>query len=213
MWVAGWRERDLAPPGTRKGFRVSNVRAILSAAVAAAVAAFSLAGCQVNGRTDDASPASTPGSWTGEMHQAYDSATSPEIKEALKDGTISDREYAEMTERYTKCLAAAGISLTRYGTDGGSYDTPAGMTSDDAHTIDSGCSDDSGEYPIGYFYVQMRANPSHRNMAEAIVECFKKKKLVGPGYGLKDYQAGDLPSDNDPAVATCSSDPEGRLGG
>jgi hypothetical protein len=67
--------------------------------------------------------------------------------------------------------------------------------------------------PIAYFYVQMRVNPTHADMAPAIVECFKRAGVVGQSYGLKDYRAGDLPSTDHPAVSACSTDPEGRLGG
>lgn len=86
------------------------------------------------------------------------------------------------------------------------------MSSDEAHRIETNCSDESGEYPIAYFYVQMRANPSHRDMAEAVVDCFKRKGLVDPSYGLKDYQSGDLPTANEQAMTACSTDPDGRLG-
>lgn len=147
------------------------------------------------------------------MRQEYEKASSPEVKEALRDGVISDQEYSEMKERYAACLSASGISLTSYGVDGAVLDPPSSMTSDDVHDTESKCSDRSGEYPIAYFYVQMRVNPSHKDMAQAIVDCFKRKRLVGPGYGLKDYQAGDLPSSDQEAVTACSTDPEDRLGG
>ncbi len=156
---------------------------------------------------------SSAGSWAEEMKQEYEKTSIPAVKEALRDGKISDQEYSEMKQRYSDCLAAAGIKLTKYGFDGGEYVPPASMTSDKAHDTESRCSDQSGEYPIAYFYVQMRANPTHTNMAEAVVDCFKKKGLVGPSYGLKDYQAGDLPTSNDQAVAACSTDPNGLLGG
>lgn len=156
-------------------------------------------------------PAST-GSWSDEVKHEYEKASAPEIKEALRDGRISDQEYSEMKQRYSDCLDAAGIALTRYGFDGGEYRPPASMTNDAAHDAESRCSEQSGEYPIAYFYVQMRANPNHADLAQAVVDCFKKKGLVGAGYGVKDYQAGDLPTSDDQAVALCSADPNGLLG-
>jgi hypothetical protein len=147
------------------------------------------------------------------MRQEYEKATSPEIKDALRDGTISDQEYSEMKQRYTSCLAAAGIPVTKYGIEGAVLSPPASLSSDEVHTVESQCSDRSGEYPIAYFYVQMRANPSHTDMAQSVVDCFKRNGLVGPNYGLKDYQAGDLPTSDQEIVASCSVDPEGRLGG
>ena len=118
-----------------------------------------------------------------------------------------------MTQRYTACLSAAGISVTKYGFDGADLSPPASMTSDEIHSVETRCSDESGEYPIAYFYLQMRANPLHKDLGQALVDCFKRKGLVGPSYGLKDYQAGEIPSSDEPAVTSCTIDPEGRLGG
>lgn len=176
------------------------------------MALLALTGCSGSGRTSDAKSAST-GSWAEEMKQEYEATSIPSVREALLDGKISDQEYSEMKQRYSDCLAAGGITLTKYGFDGEEYVPPPSMSSDTAHDIATRCSDRSGEYPIAYFYVQMRANPTHADMAQAVVDCFKKKSLVGPGYGLKDYQAGDLPTSNDQAVAACSTDPNGLLGG
>lgn len=170
-----------------------------------AIVAFVLTGC-----TSSAEPpegVQSPGSWSEEMRQEYEKANLPEVEEALRDGTISDQEYSEMTQRYTACLAAAGISVTKYGIDGAVMVPPSSLTSDDAHNVERECSDQFGEYPIAYFYVQMRANPSHKDMAQSVVDCFKRRGLVGPSYGLKDYQAGDLPS-SDQQAATMSRPPE-----
>ena len=181
--------------------------------VIAATVLMALTACAGSGdRASDVKPSSA-GSWAEEMKQEYEKASIPAVKEALRDGKISDQEYSEMKQRYSDCLSAAGIKLTKYGFNGGEYVPPDSMTSDKAHETESRCSDQSGEYPIAYFYVQMRANPAHANLAEAVVDCFKREGLVGPSYGLKDYQAGDLPTSNDQAVAACSIDPNGLLGG
>lgn len=127
---------------------------------------------------------------------------------------ISDREYAEMKQRYASCLAAAGITLTRYDFSGASYNPAPSMSNDQAHDVETKCSGESGEYPIAYFYVQMRANPSHKDLAPAIVDCYKRHGLVGDSYGLKDYRAGDVPTGSDHVTASaCSTDPDGLLGG
>lgn len=154
-------------------------------------------------------------SWADEMQQEFQKATSPAVKAALEDGRISDQEYAEMKERYSTCLSGAGITLTHYGFEGGSYTPASSMSNDEAHKVETGCSDESGEWPIAMFYVQMRVNPSHKDMASAIVDCFKRNDLVGSGYGVKDYRAGDLPTDGakTTAIATCNLDPDGLLGG
>jgi hypothetical protein len=172
-----------------------------------------LAGCTHTVGQPPSSQAALTGSWSEEVKQEYEKASRPAIKAALRDGRISDQEYAEMKQRYSDCLAAAGISLTKYGLDGSEFVPPASMTGDEAHETESRCSDQSGEFPIAYFYVQMRANPSHANLAQAVVDCFGRKGLVGAGYGLKDYEAGDLPKSDEQAVAACSTDPNGLLGG
>ncbi len=61
----------------------------------------------------------------------------------------------------------------------------------------------------------MRANPTYKDMGQAIVDCFKRKGLVGADYSLKDYQSGDFPSGESKslAVQACNVDPDGRLGG
>ncbi|QNE36948.1 hypothetical protein [Leifsonia shinshuensis] len=149
------------------------------------------------------------------MQQQYQKATSPEVKAALEDGKISDQEYAEMKDRYLACMSAVGITMTRYDFQGGSYMPPASMSHDEAHKAESRCSDESGEYPIAMFYVQMRVNPSHKDMVPAIVDCYKRTGLVGSGYGAKDYLAGDLPKSEArfADIKACDLDPEGLLGG
>lgn len=174
-----------------------------------------LSGCSGGSpdRNDDIPPGQI--SWADEMRQEFQKATSPAVKAALEDGRISDQEYAEMKERYSTCLSAAGITLTHYGFDGGSYSPAPSMSNDEAHKKETGCSEESGEWPIAMFYVQMRVNPSHKEMASAIVDCFKRNDLVGPGYGVKDYRAGDLPTDDakTTAIDACNLDPDGLLGG
>lgn len=146
------------------------------------------------------------------MRQEREKATSSDVKAALLDGFISDQEYAEMKQRYTACLEVAGIAVTKYGFEGAVLDPPSTLPSDEVHRTEARCSGESGEFPIAYFYVQMRVNPSHNDLAPAIVECFKRSGVVGPSYGLKDYRSGDLPSTDQPAVTACNTDPEGRLG-
>ncbi|NEN05374.1 hypothetical protein G3T36_05765 [Diaminobutyricibacter tongyongensis] len=118
-----------------------------------------------------------------------------------------------MKQRYAACLSAAGIALTKYDFGGAVLNQPPSMTADETHNMESRCSDDSGEWPIAMFYVQMRVNPSNKDLRQAMIDCFKSKGLVGPGYGLKDYEAGDIPSSDDNSVTSCTIDPEGRLGG
>jgi hypothetical protein len=172
-------------------------------------------GCSSAPLETDEVGAAPSGTWADEMKREFEKATSPVIKAALEDGKVSDQEFAEMKERYSKCMSAAGITLTRYGFDGGSYTPAPSMSHDEAHKAESRCSDESGEWPIAMFYVQMRVNPSYKDMVPAIVQCFKRNDLVGSGYGVKDYLAGDLPRDDAKAAAidSCNLDPDGLLGG
>ncbi|NEN05377.1 hypothetical protein G3T36_05780 [Diaminobutyricibacter tongyongensis] len=178
-----------------------------------ALAALVLTGCASPNRQPEGERAQQSGSWSDEVRQEYEKASSPEIKEALRDGVISDQEYAEMKQRYAACLSAAGIALTKYDFGGAVLNQPPSMTADETHNNLTRCSDDSGEWPIAYFYLQMRVNPSNKDLRQAMIDCFKRKGLVGPGYGVKDYEAGDIPSSDDNSVTSCTTDPEGRLGG
>jgi hypothetical protein len=181
----------------------------------ALLSAAGLGGCASASSGDGEDKAWSSGSWAKDVTEEYQKASSPEIKAALKDGEVSDQEYAEMKERYSSCLSSAGITLTRYDFYGGAYTPAPSMTNDEAHETESNCSDSSGEYPISYLYVQMRVNPSHKDLVQPTIDCYKREGLVGPSYGVKDYQAGDLPrGDKDQAkVSKCDTDPEGRLGG
>jgi hypothetical protein len=192
---------------------MSHQKRFSSALVVTALIA-ATAGCSSPRPEVDDIPLST-GSWAEEMQHQYQNALSPEIRATLEDGKISDQEYAEMKDRYRACMSAAGVTLTRYDFEGGSYTHPASMSHDEAQKVERRCSDESGEYPIGMFYVQMRVNPSHKDMAALIVDCYKRNCLVGAGYGLKDYLAGDMPKSvaKAGAVKACDLDPDGLLGG
>lgn len=178
-----------------------------------ALAAFALTGCANPNGQPESGKGQSPGSWADEVRQEYEKASSPEIREALRDGVISDQEYAEMKQRYASCLSAAGITLTKYDLGGAVFDQPQSMTAEETHNIESGCSDDSGDWPIAYFYLQMRVNPQNKDMRQSTIDCYKRKGLVGPSYGIKDYEAGDFPSSDEQAVNSCDTDPEERLGG
>jgi hypothetical protein len=181
----------------------------------AAALALGLVGCAAQGPPADSSDVAGTASWAEDMAQAEKEAVSPEVKAALSDGQISDQEYAEMKERYVRCLAAAGITLTTYGFEGGQYTLGPAMSPDEGHRQESRCSAESGEYPIGYFYLQMRVNPNHEDMAQQIVDCYKREGLVGKDYAVKDYVAGDFPRGQGQAraVTACDTDPQGRLRG
>ncbi|GAA0441071.1 hypothetical protein [Leifsonia naganoensis] len=157
------------------------------------------------------------GPWAAEIEREYDKATSPEVRNTLEDGVVSDREYEEMKTRYVDCLASAGVTMVTYGPAGSEYTFAPPVTADIAHQKDRECSASSGEYPIGYFYTQMRVNPANEDVVPHIVECLKREGLVEKSYTVKDYAAGDFSfAEDGDARATfdsCNSDPMGRLGG
>jgi hypothetical protein len=105
-----------------------------------------LAGCSAAVQDPGDTPADVPGSWGEEMRQERDRSSSPDVKEALLDGAISDREYAEMKQRYTACLEGAGITVTKYGFDGAVINPPSSLSADDVHSTETRCSDESGEF-------------------------------------------------------------------
>lgn len=157
------------------------------------------------------------GAWEADFQQAYQEATSAEARQALEDGVISDREFAEMKARFAACLKDAGITLKSYGPGGSETAFAPPMTPDREHQKTSECSKSSGEDSVGMLYILMRSNPDNVDQRPAIVECFKRHGLVDASYTVKDYVAGDFTTDTDAdrhaAFDACNSDPLGLLGG
>ncbi|WP_348004577.1 hypothetical protein [Pseudolysinimonas sp.] len=102
------------------------------------------------------------GPWASEFHDYYVSARSDFERDALRDGEISDQEYAEMTTRMGDCLKAQGIEFSGF-TQGGGYEIQFApwMGSDRANQLTNDCSQSSGEWSIGALHQFMKVNPNN----------------------------------------------------
>lgn len=180
--------------------------------VSLAVALGMLVGC---------TPAEAPrftGAWSSQFEQAYTATDNTFVREAIKDGTVTDEEYAEMFERFRSCLEAAGITLTvnglRYR-----WNIPEGGSADDANSSFDRCSVEAGENYIGWLYYGVKRNPENLDEDEITAAC-----LVRAGVVPEDYSAADYARDNekqtypffdqeagDKAHGRCLDDPLGLL--
>lgn len=181
-----------------------------------AMAAGLLAGCasQPGTRVPD-------GPWAQEFQQAYDAADDPFIKEVVRDGVVSDEEYSEVVARYRDCMADSGITLKENPPSQGgfSYTFPSSVSSDDAHAVDSRCSEQAGENVIGALYHLAQRNPDHLDENQIVYECLLGAGIIDSSYTLDEF-AADYVTQSFPfaadrasmdALAACDADPLGLI--
>lgn len=155
------------------------------AVFALVIALGALAGC---------TPVEVPqfaGPWSAEFAQAYSATDNRFVREAIKDGTVTDEEYAEMFERFRSCLDAVGITLTL---NGHSYrwDIPDGSDAARANGQFDRCSVEAGENYIGWLYYGVKRNPDNLDESQIVSAC-----LVRAGVVPENYSAADYESDNE----------------
>lgn len=164
---------------------------------------------------------SLSGPWAAEFEKAYSESSDEFVREAVKDGRISDAEFAEMLARYTDCMADAGLTLKRLPEPEGGYSFsfPDTMTAEAANETDVRCSLASGEYPIGALYNWVKRNPDRLDEKQIIHDCLLREGVIGQQYTLeeftRDYENFEYPfaSDQDSMTTfeVCQADPLGLL--
>lgn len=156
------------------------------------------------------------GPWGAEFEQTYRAATNPFVKHVLRDGVVTDSEYAEMWGKFVACMKDAGFTV--FGEQpGGAYQTdmPSGVTPEQAHETAERCWTSTGEAEIGSLYWWVKQNPDHEDIDKVMVDCLRRAGLVSEGYGVEDYarekvtgeysfSGGDEDGD---AFVACSDDP------
>ena len=204
-----------------------SARAVLAVATVLATTAV-LTACAAAPHNEGQSPEPTPaftgevphfdGPYADEFADFYTRATSDFVRDALKDGQITDAEYAEMTSRFTSCLADQGITFKGFAPDGG-FSTSDAPHGGDTNSIVDQCSRASGEDSIGALRSWMSSNPKNLDAAPIIAECLVRKGVVPPDYSVDDFvqdSAGrfadieNLPPDLYDALVACSTDPFGN---
>ena len=152
--------------------------------------AFSRAGVGlVAGALVGCAPADVPkftGAWSAQFEQAYTATDNTFVRQAIKDGKVTDEEYAEMFERFRSCLDDVGITLTL---NGHSYrwDIPEGSDADKANEQFDRCSVEVGENYIGWLYYGVKRNPENLDEFEIISACLVREGVVPEGYSAADY--------------------------
>ncbi|NUU05331.1 hypothetical protein [Leifsonia sp. C5G2] len=200
------------------------MRALRESVTLSAIVLALLTGCaatEAPGTTIAVGDVDFTGPWAKEFSDAYRKATSPFVKAALRDGKISDQEFAEMEQKFRSCLADASVGFDGFG-PGGSYSTENlnGISTSENQAATDRCTDESGQYPIGTFYYWVKSNPRNLDGPTIIAACFVKKKVVPPGYSAKDYTR-DSQNDSFPfsthdgegakVMQECSYDPLGLM--
>ena len=194
------------------------------ARVAAALLLVALAGCTAPPDAATPGPDSATGSareptfdgpYAAELAEFHRSAANDFVRDVLADGTITDAEYAEMTERFRSCLADRGITFNGFQPDG-SYSTSLAPGCADTHGVVSECSHTSGQDSVGALHDIMTANPDNTDAAVAIADCLVRARAVPASYTAQDYRADRQGRFRDteqlePGLAavldTCMSDP------
>jgi len=196
------------------GYRIAAV-----AALAAATAVLTACTVQLEPSHDEPARAENAPEFTGpqssEYADAWRAAASDFVRDVIRDETITDEEWAEVTTRIDSCLARYGIEFLGFEPEGGYGVDAVGMDGDIVQERLAECEKESGEHPIGYLRTQGRINPEGRDLDELIWECLVRERVVPDGYTFDeftaDYREMDIPFlDPDAgrqAFQTCNSDP------
>lgn len=196
---------------------------LLSAAVAFA-ASTALVGCTAPAPSTDEHgiyqghiDLGLTGPWADEFQQAYDEATDPFVRAVLMDGVVTDAEYAEMFDQWAQCMAEEEITLTELPPSEGGYQYtfPPSVTADFAHEVETRCSEESGEYPIGALYKFVQRNPENLDEMEILRDCLVREGVITDGYDQekleRDVAARPTPFEGDPVASRkyeeCDRDP------
>ncbi len=160
------------------------------------------------------------GPYAAQFAENYVAAGPDFVRKVLEDGQITDAEYAEMTQRFSDCLADDGIDFGGFAPDGG-YETSLAPNDGDTHAKITSCSKSVGEDRIGSLYTFIRTNPDSLDYAVIIPQCLVDAGVVPAGYGPEDFEADNLGRFRDltslepelrDAVTACTTDPLGLLG-
>lgn len=159
------------------------------------------------------------GPYAAEFAAFYGDARSEFARSVLADEQITDAEYAEMEEKFRKCLESEGITFDGFAPDG-SYSTSSAPDGGDTYEIVTACSKASGADEIGALHDIMRLNPQNLDFPTLMSECLVGSGAVPAGYSAEDWLAdaegrfvdiATLPPAVRTALETCSADPLGTL--
>lgn len=131
------------------------------------------------------------------LRKAPDELSKQILEEALKTGTISEKNMNALIDQQTQCLTDAGFTDVSIDTTGaGSYNVPPSISKDQEDGIVKKCTGDwQGVDSVFSLYNSMHANPQNKDVAQIIVECLAKNGLVDKGFTVNEYKS--LQADGD----------------
>ena len=131
------------------------------------------------------------------LQYAPDELTTQILEEALKTGTIEEKDVSALIDQQTQCLADAGFTDVSIDMTGaGSYNVPPSISTTQEDDIVKECTGDwQGADNVFSLYNSMHANPQNKDVAQIIVECLVRNGLVDKDFTVNDYKS--LQADGD----------------
>ena len=144
------------------------------------------------------------GPWADLFASTYADATSKAERDALRNGVISDKEYASFQASIESCLALHNVSATFDGNMGIDYTNPDRVSQE----VINKCLADNGIRVLS-LRDSMTRNPNNLDEGEIMAACLKRAGVVGPGFTAKDYDDPDVVAKyvNDKRFDECNADP------
>jgi hypothetical protein len=115
--------------------------------------------------------------WADLIKSTYDSARTPDEREALEDGTISDAEYAYFQQLIVTCLKKIGVTATWSSDHTLDYTRPDSVSNSAVNT----CNRENG-LDLIVLRDAMDRNPRQLDENTILVDCLKRVGAVDPGY-------------------------------
>jgi hypothetical protein len=131
------------------------------------------------------------GPYAAEFRQAYERATTDQIKAVFADGVITAEELAEAKQGYIACMEGAGYTVLLMDDDGSrGFKPPTPDTSsDEVEKQMAACDAITGWGDIAWLWTQVRINPDRLDTATIMAACLVRVGLRQDGYSAVDYRA------------------------
>ena len=166
-----------------------------------------------NGTSSGPAPAFS-GPWADMFANAYQKSATDKQRAILRDGVISDQEYAELRNDFVTCVANFGGKVTLEL--GGGFTVELGTLTQDqvSETVVPTCEGKTVGW-VAALYEQIAVNPNRQDESTLVVACLREAGIVDNAYSPAQYN-NDRSANaglnwNDPRVVACAKDPLGKL--
>lgn len=178
-------------------------------ASATLVAMLLTGGCGQSSSTASSEP-SFSGTYAEEYRQEYEQAKNNGntfAMDALRDGTLTEQEVTEASDRYTQCMADRGYIVAKHPGGGSDINVREDRTPEQQSKDDDWCGKDSGTYYLDGLWTRQHNDPDKRNSPEMIVDCLRRHQVIDDD--VNDEQAlAKVRNWDFPEVPFDASDPE-----